>query len=167
MRESGDESGARQVLIASEDARYHRLGLVGGMWGSLLKWTIGYGHQPLLTLMWTLGIILLGWAVVKAAARAELMRPTYPESLPTGNEHRHEKLHPLLYSIDVFFPFVNLHQEHYWWPDSELADEWHVLGRGFRLRGSLVRYYLWFEIGAGWLLSAIFLAGVTGLIRND
>ena len=25
-------------------------------------------------------------------------------------------LHPLLYSLDVFVPFVNLHQEHYWWP---------------------------------------------------
>ena len=167
FRETGDESGARQVLIAGEDARYQRLGLVGGIWGSLLKWTIGYGHRPLLTVMWAFGIILLGWAVVKAAARAELMRPTYPENTPSGGEHRYEELHPLLYSIDVFFPFVNLHQEHYWWPDSKLAGEWLVLGRGIRLSGSLVRYYLWFEIGAGWLLSAIFLAGVTGLLRNE
>jgi hypothetical protein len=35
------------------------------------------------------------------------------------------------------------------------------------VRGSLVEYYLWLQIIAGWLLSAIFIAGVTGLIRND
>jgi hypothetical protein len=42
-------------------------------------------------------------------------------------------------SLDVFLPFVNLHQEQ----------------------------HLWAQIIAGWLLSAIFLAAVTGLIRND
>jgi hypothetical protein len=30
---------------------------------------------------------------------------------------------------------------------------------------SIVLYYLWLQIIAGWLLSAIFIAGVTGLIR--
>jgi len=33
--------------------------------------------------------------------------------------------------------------------------------------GLLVEYYLWAQIIAGWLLSAIFVAGVTGLLRND
>jgi hypothetical protein len=35
------------------------------------------------------------------------------------------------------------------------------------LFGSFLRYYLWMQIIAGWLLSAIFVAGVTGLMRND
>jgi hypothetical protein len=35
------------------------------------------------------------------------------------------------------------------------------------VRGSLLRRYLWLQIIAGWLLSAIFIAGVTGLIRSD
>jgi len=35
------------------------------------------------------------------------------------------------------------------------------------VRGSVVEYYLWAQIIAGWILSAIFVAGVTGLIRND
>jgi len=34
-------------------------------------------------------------------------------------------------------------------------------------RGSFVLYYLWAQIIAGWILSAIFVAGVTGLIRGD
>jgi hypothetical protein len=31
----------------------------------------------------------------------------------------------------------------------------------------VLRYYLWLQVIAGWLLSAIFIAGVTGLIHND
>ena len=31
-------------------------------------------------------------------------------------------------------------------------------------RGSLVRHYLWLQIFSGWLLSAILIAGVTGLM---
>jgi hypothetical protein len=67
----------------------------------------------------------------------------------------------------VFLPFGNLHQEHCWWPDSQASDDFVVAKRKFGVRGSLVEYYLWLQIIAGWLLSAIFIAGVTGLIRND
>jgi hypothetical protein len=42
-----------------------------------------------------------------------------------------------------------------------------VLGSNVRVNGRLLRTYLWLQIIAGWLLSAIFIAGVTGLIRND
>jgi hypothetical protein len=166
LAESGDDAGALQVRIAAEDLRYAQFGALWRAWGALLKYTIGYGHRPLLTVLWALAIIVFGWALVRTAARANLMRQTYPENTPTGVERHYESLNPLLYSIDVFFPFVNLHQEYYWWPDSEAAGEWRILGRSVRF-GSLIRYYLWFQIGAGWLLSAIFVAGVTGLIRGD
>jgi hypothetical protein len=76
-------------------------------------------------------------------------------------------LYSLLYSLDVFLPFVNLHQEHYWWPDGEATGESTILGLRLSVRGSLVLYYLWLQIISGRLLSAIFIAGVTGLIRND
>jgi hypothetical protein len=42
-----------------------------------------------------------------------------------------------------------------------------IFDRKFRLRGSLVRYYLWLQIFSGWLLSAILIAGVTGLMKSD
>jgi hypothetical protein len=73
----------------------------------------------------------------------------------------------LLYSLDVFLPFVDLHQEHYWWPDEAASGECAIAGRRVLIRGSHLRVYLWVQIIAGWLLSAIFVAGVTGLIRSD
>jgi hypothetical protein len=62
---------------------------------------------------------------------------------------------------------VNLHQEHYWWPDTDAAGRCRVLGQTLNLRGSVVLYYLWAQIIAGWIVSAIFVAGVSGLIRGD
>ncbi len=103
-----------------------------------------------------------------AGNRASVMRPTWPENRPPSEpEKRYERLNPLLYSLDVFLPFVNLHQEHYWWPDADAHGEYMILKRKIRVAGGTLRIYFWLQIIAGWLLSAIFIAGVTGLLRND
>jgi hypothetical protein len=166
-RESGFENEAVQVLIAEEDARYARYGPIGRLWGAFLKGTIGYGHRPLRAMFWSLAVVLLGTAVTSMAKSAAVMRRTYPENAPLATDDHYERLFPLLYSLDVFLPFVNLHQEHYWWPNSTAKGACTLLGYHLTLPGSLVLYYLWLQIIAGWVLSAIFIAGVTGLIRND
>src|SRR5262249_50866867 len=79
LRESGDEPGAIQVLIAEEDARYRQGGLLGRFEGAFLKATIGYGYRPLRTVGWSLLVVLFGWSVVWAAKRAGVMRATWPE----------------------------------------------------------------------------------------
>ena len=89
----------------------------------------------------------------------------FSESSPSSDHLN--ALHPLLYSLDVFLPFVDLHQEHYWWPDEGTKGECTLAGRTITIRGSSLRLYLWMQIIAGWLLSAIFVAGITGLIRNN
>ena len=167
LRESGDEAGAVKVMIASGDARYSQYGFIGRVWGDLLKFTIGYGHRPLLAILWSAVVVIFGALVVASAKRARVMRLTWPENNPIPPGDPVARLHPFLYSLDTFLPFVNLHQGHYWWPDSETSGRWAWLGTSVEIRGSFVEYYLWAQIIAGWLLSAIFVAGVTGLIRND
>jgi hypothetical protein len=112
-------------------------------------------------------VVVVGWIVTAIAKRAGVMRLTWPESTPPPGGDSTTSLHPLLYSLDVFLPFVNLHQEHYWWPDDAATGNCSILGNRFEVHGSALRYYLWLQIIAGWLLSAIFIAGVTGLLRND
>ena len=167
LHDQGDELGAMRVLIARDDARFANSGLAGIVSGTFLKWTIGYGHRPMLAILWSLGVVLLGSCIVSIGARAGVMAPTWPENKPPEVRKPYEELQPLLYSFDVFLPFVNLHQEHYWWPDATASGKYTVLGRGITVRGRVLRYYLWLQIIAGWLLSAIFIAGVTGLLRND
>ena len=167
LRETGDEPGAIEVLIAEEDARYVRFGFFSALWGGFLKWTIGYGHRPLLALLWSLLVVTIGYIVTMVAKTAGVMRRTYPENAPVASDESYERLYPLLYSLDVFLPFVNLHQEHYWWPNSSQTGELEIRGLKLRVHGSLVLYYMWMQIIAGWMLSAIFVAGITGLLRND
>ena len=167
-RESGLDSEATQVLIDEQDAHYSRNGLIGRSLGAFLKNTIGYGHRPLLAIYWSVAIIALGWLIVTIAKGAGVMRPTWPENAPVAQSgDDYERLYPFLYSLDVFLPFVNLHQEHYWWPKAAAEGQCSVFGYRLTLPGALVLYYLWLQIIAGWLLSAIFVAGVTGLMRND
>jgi hypothetical protein len=167
LRKNGDEAGATEVLIAQQDARFSNSNLLGRVWAQFLKITIGYGHKPLRTILWSLAVILTGWLIVTLGARAGVMRATWPDSPPASEVIAYEKLHPLLYSLDVFLPFVNLHQEHYWWPDAERSGDCTMFGAKLRISGAFLRYYLWSQVIAGWLLSAIFVAGVTGLMRND
>jgi hypothetical protein len=167
LRETGDEKGAVRVLVAEGDARYRQMGPPGRVLGTFLKCTIGYGHRPLLALLWSLGVVLLGSVVVMTGKRAGVMRLTWPETTPPPPTEAVAGLHPMLYSLDIFLPFVNLHQEHYWWPDEAASGQCNLAGLEFRVDGWLLRYYLWLQIIAGWLLSAIFVAGVTGLIRSD
>lgn len=65
----------------------------------------------------------------------------------------------MLYSLDVFVRFVNLHQENYWWPDETALGVCTIFGQRVLVHGSMRHYYLWLQIVAGWVLSAIFIAG--------
>ena len=167
LRENGDDAGAIEVLVAQQDARFRNSNRLGRAWARFLKITVGYGHQPLRTVLWSLAVVLFGWLMVTLGARARVMRATWPDSPPPSEPATYEKLHPPLYSLDVFLPFVNLHQEHYWWPDANRSGDCVLFGQKLRIGGSFLRYYLWMQVIAGWLLSAIFVAGVTGLMRND
>jgi len=167
LHETGDDAGAVRVLIASGDASFEQYGWQGRVLGWILKVTIGYGHRPLRAIVWSFAVIILGAFIVAIGKRAGVMRLTWPENTPPPTEDPTAEMNPLLYSIDVFVPFVNLHQEHYWWPSAEASGECRVLGWNIHVNGGILRAYLWTQIIAGWLLSAIFIAGVTGLIRSD
>jgi len=59
-----------RILIAEDDARYATYGPLGRVGGAFLKATIGYGHQPLRAVVWSLLVIILGWLFVSVGARA-------------------------------------------------------------------------------------------------
>lgn len=166
-RAKGAMSTAAQVLIARDDVIFNGRGPVYRIWGTFLKTTIGYGHSPLLTVFWMLGVVIAGWALVAIGKRAGVMRLTWSETPPPPAGDLTAGLSPLLYSLDVFLPFVNLHQEHYWWPDERAVGNCRIAGLEMPVRGSTLRIYLWLQIIAGWLLSAVFVAGLTGLLRSD
>lgn len=58
--------------------------------------------------------VIFGSLVVATGKRAGVMRFRWPEETPPPPGDPTAGLHPMLYSLDVFVPFVNLHQENYW-----------------------------------------------------
>src|SRR6266403_1350451 len=141
LREGGDDAGAIEVLIAQQDAHFRNSNWLVRVWAQFLKITVAYGYRPLRTVLWSLAVILLGRVVVAIGARAGVMRLTWPETTQAPVGDSTAGLHPLLYSLDVFLPFVNLHQEHYWSPDADRSGECALLGQKIRIGGSFLRYY--------------------------
>lgn len=142
LKLAGDDSLAREVAIAREKQRHEWGGLnwPSQAWNSLLRRVIVYGYKPYFAFLWGAAVIAIGWLVFSSSlGHVEFQRDMDAPAL-----------HSLVYSIDVFLPIVDLGQAGAyrpvdWWP-------------------SLV---YWLEIGLGWILTTLGVAGITGLIRND
>jgi hypothetical protein len=161
----GDTGGATEVMIAQRRAQreFGDLGRLERMWNLLLQITIGYGYRPLRALWWILGFVLLGTALFGAGYRMRIITPTeaaaYGKFAETGSAPGHyPPFNALIYSLENFLPVVDLHQGEYWRPNSNQRDSGII-------PASLLRWYLWLHILAGWILTPLLFAGLSGLIR--
>jgi hypothetical protein len=100
LREAGDDSGSRRVLIAMEDRRWK-----GTIWGPFLRWTIGYGYNPLGAFWEVLGLSALGWIIYRRGYLAGNLVPTSKdayESFKSDGESPscHSPFSPLINLLD-------------------------------------------------------------------
>ncbi len=163
FRRMGREADAVEVLIAKQEdlIRHGKLSWRGRLTRRILGITIGHGYRSGRALLWSLAFVIAGALIFGWANARGLMAPSSPEIL-TDPLYRaggtippdYPRFEALFYSLDAFLPIVDLHQESFWLPDA---------GKPF---GDLVRIYLWIHIAAGWLLSTLFVSGVTGLVRR-
>ncbi len=171
LREAGDDSGARKVLIAMEDARLKHGGLsfVQRWVQRLLGATVGYGYVPLRALWYIaffviLGTLMFGWGNA-AGVMARLERKGGPEQV--------EPFNAFIYSVETFIPGANLHLANYWMPDpwrQPIALAWpfsESLAPTPHYLGAYLRWYLWVHTMLGWFFVLIFAAGITGLVRRE
>jgi len=163
FRRMGLEAEAVEVMIAKQEdlIRYGKLSLWGRLTRRILGVTIGHGYRSGQALLWSLAFVIIGALIFGWADAHSLMAPSSPEIL-TDPLYRasgtipldYPRFQALAYSLDAFLPIVDLHQESFWLPDAS------------KPFGALVRLYLWIHIAAGWLLSTLFVSGVTGLVRR-
>ncbi|HEX8276950.1 MAG TPA: hypothetical protein VF615_30190 [Longimicrobiaceae bacterium] len=221
LRSSGQESAARRVAIARENARRQQEGLKivhalrrsaaafkllasrrrmvdpetlnnlpakvsseapRGMslraWigSQLLRATIGYGYATGRVLIWLSFFVGIGWIVLQTAheanpcvfVSADLPAGAAPPTCdPINGSHGVAKgrqtFNAFAYSVDSFLPVGDLHQESRWLPDTGVSCE--LYGRSYPC-GRLLRGYLWLQNVAGWMLTTLAIAGLTGLIRK-
>jgi hypothetical protein len=143
----------------------------------LLGLTVRYGRRPMLAFAWLAVIWLLGAAIFHQADRAGALRPNNggvllsaawqackdeePDRLacwrakPEGRDWPH--FDPLVYSLDLALPVVNLQMAQWWTPDEAAAWQW----------AEATRRWKWGQIILGWALSLLAVAGFSGLVKTD
>jgi len=179
MRDSGNDAGASEVEIAREKAlaRYGNLSAAERAWKFALWATIGYGYRPLRALWWILLFVAMGTIFFGLGYRARLIAPTEAEAYESFNKSGEPPVHyppfsSFIYSLENFLPVVDLHQGAYWRPNPRhrVANEPRLFGRRVALGvvpGMVLRWYLWVHILAGWAITPLLFAGLSGLLRSD
>jgi hypothetical protein len=140
---------------------------------------IGYGHKPWLAAPLAMMIVLSGWVFFKEGYSRGLVTPLTESAYssnnagiqdPGGASKRISEVYPvfnpLVYSIDVFVPVVDLRQAKYWLPNANRGSELVPTSSAALCTGGLLLFWLWFEIVCGWVLTTLFLVGLTGLVRT-
>jgi hypothetical protein len=179
LSEMGRDDGAIEVRIAKEIAqrRLSHVSLAQRLWSLMLQYTIGFGYQPLRALWWIVGFVGLGTLLFGWGYRMRIITPTeepaYREFVANGDAPPHYPVfNPFVYSLENFLPVVELHQDKYWRPNPRHS----VSGRTTRsgemldptsVPSRLLRYYLWLHILAGWTITPLLFAGLSGLVRPD
>ena len=154
-------------------------------WGQWIDALTDFVYRPWRTVGWTAGVVLAGAMLFWAANHCKQIVPHQPIVLAKEEYQKAREagchpfdaaraavpdypgFNPLIFSLDVFVPLFNLHQESYWAPNSGKGDffRWLTRGKGEFEGWWLLTAWYWIEIMAGWLLSSLLLLSVTGLLR--
>ncbi|MFV0130366.1 oxidoreductase [Streptomyces sp. HMX112] len=137
LRASGEDSDAREVLLAKQRRRRETLPLAAKMWGYLQDWTVAYGYRPGRAALW----MAVLWAAGTVAFARAGPAPIKAEEHPHWNA--------ALYALDLLLPVINLGQDGYW----RLEGVWQW--------ASTVMILL------GWVLATTVAAGASRLLRRS
>jgi hypothetical protein len=168
-----------------------------------LHWTlgkaVGYGYKPH-RLIWAAVAVWLGCALFFGHGHAEggiapthfalLKDPQFQEcerfrslgTVPCSHgPHAFRSFNPLLYSLEVILPVVNLQQKQEWAPVVARSGKLRaqngnarVTATGSPLVGSkpwrlgiALRWMMWVETLFGWVATVVLLAVMSGLVKKD
>src|SRR5271165_3806248 len=166
LKSSSHESEATEVLIAKQDdlRRYGDLGWWAKFAILLLGFSIRHGYKPRRALFGMLIFILFGTIAFQAGYWCHLLtRSNNLANVPIARAD-YPKFQAFVYSLDTFLPIVDLNQKGYWLPNANHGDN---VIPGVRFRwGGLLRIYFWVHIIFGWILTTLWVAGFTGLVRR-
>lgn len=172
LRASGHEAAAIEVLIGKQQDRlkYGSLNIYSYLWNRFLGLTIAHGYRPQYALFYSFVLVIFGTVIFNYGYTNKLISPSSnvgPFDLSESEvSEDYPVFNPFVYSVDVFLPIVDFHQESHWLPNSKPGSEVNLLF--FKIpSGQLIRRYFWLHIVLGWILTSLSVAGFTGLIRNQ
>ena len=179
LRKMGLDEDARKVMIAKneEHARYVQW-RPEWLWYGPVGWLIEYGYDPWRPFWISLGLILIGWAVFRRGYARGLIAPTEETECVIWNykivpvspvfkvypkvSKACPKFNAFVYSLETFVPLVKLGIADHWGPSANA----YFPKKGWPMTGEHLRGYLWWHMIAGWVLSALWVGGITGLVKT-
>ena len=187
LRKEGDTDAATEILIHKERDNREKLNRLGKFWNRFLDITIAYGYKPTKALVWSSIFISIGWNFFgfgyyncsdsisnnKCAFSPSSEISPYPDSTEQSTTETNNKTINIdypefnlwLYSLDTFIPIVDLHQQTYWLPNPKKGEEIPLIL--FKVKtGAFLQWYLWIHIVCGWILTSLWVAGFSGLVRG-
>ncbi|MDG4861628.1 oxidoreductase [Streptomyces sp. T-3] len=137
LRNSGEDSDAREVLLAKQRRRRETLSSPAAkLWGYAQDWTVAYGYRPGRAAVW----MAVLWAVGAVAfSRYD------PPAIKPGEGPAWE---PRLFALDLLIPVINLGQDGYW----RVEGAWQWAAAALIL--------------LGWVLATTVAAGASRLLRR-
>jgi hypothetical protein len=191
LKDAGDERGARSVLIKLDDLLWKQERSHFRRW--ILKSTVSFGYEPLRTGYWLSGLTGLGWLIYWRARRVGAITPKEEKAYETFKRtgrvpENYPPLHPLVYSLENSIPLLNLGQVDRWQPhasprrpEPSNASSFPMMirrvlpaqflswlsGKVWQLESERFLIWHWIQIVLGWILAALFIAGITGIIRRE
>lgn len=193
LRETGHTEDAKRIQIEKHrlqraanwtNNRWRPRQVLRHMFSYLFEWVAGFGYRPANAVFFMFGFWVVGYAVFSVADRVGVMIPAdsrvtlsdawhkcreawaddkaqlrcWQDSADSdyGRGRDYPPFSPAAYAIDTFVPLVDLDQEDRWIPAKQ---------RG--LMGWFARLYLWLHIAFGWIVTALFAASVTGLVKRE
>lgn len=146
------------------------------VWHGLEKWVVGYGHKPFRSLIVLLVLMGLAFVPTERAWKAGDFAPNAPLVLnsatwlalsPTADNPAQawseteqgrdwETFSALAYAADLVIPIIELGQTDAWAPSTSRGPwGWHLW------------WARWAFTLAGWIVTALGAAAITGIIRRD
>ncbi|MET7423923.1 hypothetical protein [Dactylosporangium sp. NPDC005555] len=137
LQRDGREQEASEVRRVRERLRHRAMGRAGAVWGAMQDVAIGFGYRPAWALLWLVAVLAAGsgWF-----AWSGPLRPITMGAAPTWD--------PLLYTLDLLVPLVDLGQERAWDPVG--ADKAVAVA----------------VMAAGWVLATTVVAGAGRALRR-
>jgi hypothetical protein len=136
-RNAGDDSSARQVLLARERERRVQLPWYGQAWSWLQEVTVGYGYRPLRAAAWLTAFLAAGTLVFG------LHHPPPLAGAP------HPAFNPFIYALDLLVPLVDFGQRNAYNPQGPQ------------------RWLAYLLIAVGWIFVTTIAAGIARVLRRQ
>jgi hypothetical protein len=174
----GHEDDAAEVMIAKGHDYARTL-----HWTELDQWPecfwykifgrfIGYGYKTWRAFALSLLFIGLGYGIFRFGRNQNLILPTDEKDWSLDKEGHpqvsanYPRFSNFIYSLEVFLPLVKLGMDDNWRPYANRQTQIQVGKKSVTISGQVVRCYFWLHIMAGWVLSTLWIGGLTGLVKT-